>query len=135
MENQKDKGVFPIFFKANWKEMQNQIDQRKEQTLAGVMADAGVNNQQGDASNELGAKRKETRGRRNYSLGTDADNMNKAIEYLKEKPGSNYTEVAKKFNVDRKCLRERFLGNMELDAKVGQKPIFSVEEEKTLASH
>ena len=61
--------------------------------------------------------------------------MNKTIEYFKEKPGSNYAEVEKKFNVDKKCLCECSLDNRDLDAKVGQKPIFSVKEEKTLASH
>jgi len=64
--------------------MQNQTDKRIEQSTAGAVADAGVDNQQEDASNEFRVTCKETLGRRNYSLGIDVDNMNKAIEYLKE---------------------------------------------------
>jgi len=38
----------------------------------------------------------------------------------------------KKFDINIKYLGERSLSNRDLDVKVGQKPILSVEEEKAL---
>jgi len=72
--------------------------------------------------------------RRNYSKGKDAQNMKSALQELRDSSNPNISNVAETYQISRRSLSERFLGNLEVHASPGKKSYLSLEEEEYLVN-
>jgi hypothetical protein len=98
--------------------------------------ESDVESQVNDRSNRSDEAAKQGKGkRRNYSVGDAAIRMQNAVTYLKSNDSVNFSDVADKYDVDRKALRKRVEGILILNAHVGRSSYFTKEEEQRLVQH
>jgi len=128
------KAIFPIFNKVNWKDVQKNAEVFDKSCSRN--GQSSNNTQTNVPCQEVKSKtEKDGKIRKNYSFGSGAEKMDAALKELKENPNKSFYGVVKKFGVDRKALRERFQGTLDVSAKVGKKPLLTLEEEKIIANH
>ena len=117
------KKAFSIFNKQNWA-----IIQKNEEDSKDNNDDSAKNSIKDDTI-------RNTKGRRNYSVGAHADKMNDAVKFANENPGKGKVSVAKKFGVSRKSLTVKLNGDIALNASVGRQALLTREEESMLSNY
>ena len=134
MQNLKQK-MYPLFYKQNWAgNIPSQLQSNHSLSINEDLQQQEEGKQSSINPQSVG-NNKSRKNRKNYSEGVYKENMAAALNFARKNPDESKSNIAKKFNVDRKALVERLNGFVEEQGRVGRKSILTKDQEQDLVKH